>query len=73
MPSVAPYTSVPSSRVGLHVRHFPARTKASASATRRARPMSSAKAKSAVVSVRTPGVLPTAIRRAVQAATSMLS
>ena len=45
----------------------------SASGMRRAAAMSSAKARSAVVSVRTPGVLPTGMPRRVQAATSMLS
>ena len=42
-------------------------------AARRAAAISSAQARSAVVSVRTPGVLPTGIPRRVQAATSMLS
>ena len=45
--------------MGPHVVHSPRRTERSDSETRRVRASSRAKVKSAVVSVRTPGVLPT--------------
>ncbi len=73
MPSVAPKTSRPRSTAGPQVRHLPARTSRSPSAMRRAAAISSANARSAVASVSTPGVCPTAIPAAVAAAISMLS
>ncbi len=72
-PSVAPYTSCPSKTVSPQVFHLPARVYRSPSTTRRAAAIINANAKSAVVSVSTPGVLPTAIPRCVAAGTSMLS
>jgi len=70
---VAPKTSLPSSTVKPQVFQRAARVYRSASLTRRAAARSKANAKSAVVSVSTPGVLPTAIPRCVAAGTSMLS
>ena len=55
------------------MRQRSARTSAAASGRRRAAASSSANARSAVVSVSTPGVLPTRTPRALQALTSMLS
>ncbi len=73
IPSVAPAKSAPSSMDGPQVFHFPARRNFSASTTRRPAAIISAKAMSAVASVRMPGVLPTGMPRSVAAATSMLS
>ena len=73
MPRVEPNTSMPAIWVGVQVLHSPSLTYSAASTTRRAEDRMSAQAMSAVVSVRTPGVLPTGIPRAVQAATSTLS
>ena len=73
MPRVAPKTSRPSSSSGSQLRsavQAPDRRKRSASGMRRATDRSSPKARSAVVSVSTPGVNPTAMPRRVAAATS---
>ena len=65
IPSVAPWTSWPSQPAGSHVHHSPLRTEPADSTIRRETARIRAKARSAVVSVRTPGVLPTAIPRSV--------
>ncbi len=71
--SVAPWSSSPSQPRGSQVRHSPART-ASWPATRlRAAARMSAKARSAVASVRTSGVVPTTMPRRAQAPRSTLS
>src|ERR1035437_9290338 len=72
MPSVPPVTSAPSNCNGCQPVHRCARTSRSPSPSRRATASINVKAISAVVSVRTPGVLETGILRAVAAATSML-
>src|ERR1035437_5236410 len=72
MPRVAPVISAPSNCSGCQPVHRCARTSRSPSPSRRATVNNNAKAKSAVVSVSTPGVLVTGILRAVAAATSML-
>ena len=59
--------------LGLDFFHWPERTNASASTTRRAAAISSAKAKSAVVSFKMPGVLLTRMPCSVAACKSMLS
>ena len=71
-PSVAPCTSLPANRSTLHFVHSPRRRKCSLSVMRRAAAIISAKPKSAVVSVSTPGAFVTATPRAVQAGTSTL-
>jgi hypothetical protein len=72
-PSALPWTSWPSSSMSPHSVNLPARVYASASTTRRAVARRRAQVKSAVVSVRTPGVLVTTIFRRVAAGPSMLS
>ena len=67
MPSVAPATARPSSCVGPHTVHPPLRTRRSPSPRRRAAASSRAKARSAVASVSTPGVLVSTTRRALAA------
>ena len=66
-PSVLRQSRLPRNSDGSQPVKRPSRTKRSASATRRAAAKVSATASSAVVSVRMPGVLPTAIPRAVAA------
>ena len=73
MPSVAPVTSAPRLRSGSNVTHWPSCTSRSPSGSRRASASSSAKARSAVASVSTSGVLPTGMPRRVAASTSTLS
>ncbi len=71
MPSVLPFTPMPSSSPWPIRRRQPARMIKSYSCARRAAASSSMKAKSAVHSVSTPGVLVTAMARAFAAATSI--
>jgi hypothetical protein len=73
MPMVAPVSSRPSSWVGRQVVHSPARSAARASKRRRAHASNSANARSAVASVRTPGVCPTGMVLALSAGRSRLS
>ena len=73
IPSVIPVVSPPIMCVGYHGTHSPSRTWRSPSLMRRAMPSSSAKAMSAVASVSTPGVLPTAMPRRAASSRSMLS
>ena len=73
IPSVMPVVSPPTMCVGYHGTHSPSRTWRSPSLMRRAMPSSSANAMSAVASVSTPGVLPTAMPRLAASSRSMLS
>jgi hypothetical protein len=73
IPSVAPWTSAPSQRVGLPRAPLALAHVALALGSRRAAASSSAKARSAVASVSTSGVLPTGMPRAAAASRSMLS
>jgi len=73
MPTVASCRSRPSMRAGSQVSHSPWRTAPSPSSSRREMPSISARARSAVVSVSTPGVLPTGMPRSVAASRSTLS
>ena len=73
-PTVDALRSVPSRKLGFQPSlQAPERINASPSATRRETPSISARAKSAVLSVSTPGVWPTAMPRATAACTSMWS
>mmetsp|Transcript_7131 Transcript_7131/g.44206 ORF Transcript_7131/g.44206 Transcript_7131/m.44206 type:complete len:331 (-) Transcript_7131:429-1421(-) len=72
MPTVFPCSSFPTKRSGSHPLYFPFRMNVSASTMRLAAARVSEAAISAVVSVSTPGVLPTGIPLAVAAATSTL-
>ena len=69
-PRVAPWMSVPSNNAGSYFFHSPERTYRSPLGTWRAIPSMSAHAWSAVVSVKVPGVLQTAMPRLVASATS---
>jgi len=71
MPRVFPDTSRPRNRKGAQSLNFPSRTLLSPSTTRRATARMSVKARSAVASVSTPGVLETGMPRRVAAAMSM--
>ena len=73
IPSVAVRSSRPRWPRGSQVRHEPSRARAAAVGRLRARARISASVRSAVASVSTPGVLPTAMPRAVAASTSMFS
>jgi hypothetical protein len=73
MPRVLPAMSPPSSIIGSQPLYLPARMNVSPSTTRRADASSRAQVKSAVESVRTPGVFTTTTPRALHAFTSMWS
>ena len=73
MPSVFPSSDVPRSSVGFQPSHAPSGASASPSRIRRATARISAQVRSAVASVRTPGVFVTTIPRSRQAARSMWS
>ncbi len=72
-PSVAPQISCPKRSLGPHVFQCPRLTKSALSTMRRATAINKVKAKSAVVSVSTPGVLVIMMPRAVAARRSKLS
>ena len=72
MPSVVPWMSAPANRSSDHCFHWPARRKCSLSVMRRAVAISSAKPKSAVVSVSTSGALVACTPAAVIASRSKL-
>ena len=72
MPTVLPWSRLPMKRSGSQPLYLPPRMKTSASTTRRAAASVSAQASSAVVSVSTPGVLPTGMPCRVAAGTSTL-
>ena len=67
MPSTLPASFVPSSAVGVQPVHLPLRINSTPSRMRRGTPMIPAIARSAVSSVKTPGVLVTRIWRSAAA------
>ena len=73
IPKVAPARSAPSMKLGPQVFQRPDFTPSAPSTIRRPAASSRAKVMSAVASVKTPGVFPTGMPRALAAATSTLS